>query len=127
MPSMQLPPVLLTPAHVDLMVYPEVLIHELRRLEAFFRRFAIPWYVQSSLAAIIHGVPDRNVTDMDLRADWDIHDLYTKVQQHLDSRARLRPPVSYAQGEFRNHCIMLDIESPETHIDITTEINTYRV
>src|SRR5205085_11952767 len=45
---------------------------------------------------------------------------------HLDNSARLRSPVRYAHGEFRNHCIIVEIESPATHIDITTEINTYR-
>jgi hypothetical protein len=123
---MQLPSVPLTPPDVNLMAHPQVLIHTLRRLEGFFRSFGISWYVQSSLAAVIHGVPERNVTDIDVRADWDIHDLYAKVQQHLEGGARLRKPVSYSRGEFRNHCIILNIESPETHIDITTEIKTYR-
>ncbi len=126
MTSEKLLPVPLTPPNVDLMAYPETLIHQLRRLDAFFRRFGIPWYIQSSLATTLHGVPGRNVTDIDVRADWDIHDLYTKVLEHLDSNARLRPHVTYAHGEFRNHCIIIDIESPATHIDITTEINTYR-
>lgn len=126
MPRTRLPSVPLTPPEVNLLAHPHTLIRELRRLSRFFERFAIPWYVQSSLAAAIHGVPNRNVTDIDLRADCDIHELYAKVRQHVSNDARLRPPVRYTHGEFRNHCIIIDIESPATHIDITTEINTFR-
>jgi len=102
-----------------------VLISTLLRLRAFFERFDMNWYIQSSLAATIHGVSNRNVTDIDVPADCDIRHLYAKIRQHLDNRAQLRPPVSYTHGEFRNCCIILMIESPRTHVDITTEINTY--
>ncbi len=126
MPDSKLPPVPLTPEHVDLMRHPKVLEKYLQRLRSFFRHFEIPWYIQSSLATRVYGVDHRNVTDLDIRANWPIQDLYTKALLHLDPDATLRPPVKYAQGEFRNHCIILDLPELETHIDIITEIRTYR-
>lgn len=122
----ELPPVPLTPADVDLMAFPDVLIQELRRLKQFFERFGIRWYIQSSLAAAIYGKRQRNVTDIDVRAQYDISRLYGMVREHLSPSAQLRGPVNYKFGEFRNDCIIVDINFPATHIDITTEINTYR-
>jgi hypothetical protein len=123
---MELASVSLTNPNLDLLDYPQTLIGWLRRLSSFFSRWDIPWYVQSGLAVRLYGMSDRNVTDLDIRAHWQIADLYEKFRRYIDCTVTLRPPVRYEQGEFRNSCIMVEIPELSTRIDITTEINTYR-
>ncbi len=121
-----LPSVPLTPQDVNLLGHPDILIAALRRLKQFFQKIAVPWYIQSSLATNLHGVSDRIVTDIDVRAGCSMEHLFEEVRQDIDPSATLRGPVTYGQGEFRNSCIIMDLPQLGTHIDITTVIHTYR-
>ena len=120
------PRVPLTPEHVDLLDKPDILITWLRRFADFFSDRRIDWYIQGSLAGRLYGLRNRAVTDLDLRTRHDLDDLLRQLPSDLHARAQMRGPASYTYGEFRNHCIVIDLGEPDTHIDITSEIRTYR-
>ncbi|HET9284923.1 MAG TPA: hypothetical protein VFR24_23475 [Candidatus Angelobacter sp.] len=120
------PQVPLTPANVNLLNRPEILLNWLRRLNHVFADLSIDWYIQGSLAGYVHGIVNRSVTDIDIRAHCKIEDLFDALPSDLACGAIMRGPVVYSKGEFQDSCIMLEMSDADTHVDITTEIRTYR-
>lgn len=115
----------LTPADINLVNSPNDLKKWLLLLHNIFTLNSIEYYIQSSLAAYVYGIDNRNVTDIDIRANYKIEDLFLILKSKF-STINLRDEVIYAEGEFRNKCIIIEVPELGTHIDITTEIITYR-
>jgi len=111
---------------MDLMLYRTELLRYLDLFTAFFSKHGIRWYIQGSLAVRIYGVVERNVTDLDLRVDASLDVVLELIKAELFPTARMRSHVKFARGEFRNECVLIDMEELGTHIDITNKITTYR-
>lgn len=113
----------LTP-RLDLLRNSKILKQELQKISRFFNAHNIEWYIQSSFAVRMYGVKKRAVTDIDIRANYPIKKLFALIKKEYSKDARLRPPVRYEHGEFRNSCIIIPFW--RTHIDIMPkDITTY--
>jgi len=121
-----LPAVPLTPSKINIVNDIPSLNNILKVFHEFFKKHQIEWYIQSSLAAHIYGVEDRNVTDIDLRVNADLNYVYDRLIEDTNFSVRIRGHVRYEYGEFRNDCLIIDIPELDTHIDITSKIITYR-
>ncbi len=102
------------------------MIKWLRMISATCTANRVAWFIQGSLATVVHGVRDRNVTDVDVRVDRPVREFVRLLPESIRDRVRIRGHATYSKGEFRNECIILEVTELETHIDVTHEINTYR-
>lgn len=106
---------------LNLTLQPDRVRREVSRIAAAFR--GLSWYIQSSFALWILGVRERAVTDIDIRVDATIETIFQKASAAFPD-VKVRPPVRYGRGEFRNECVVIGID--DTHIDITgSRLSTY--